>query len=170
MTEGSHKIKLPFQQKSRSPHQASQCARATKPRRLSKTCAFSLPSSLRLYALRCSLRRFAISGQKGSNGHCTRTTKPVKRAPSCTRALRKSEQAAVFLSPTPGWNPNKKGLEQKRMFLSCARAVKKRRMGCCASFPPLPAGTKAHFSVLHARSGENKNNRLCFSPPLPAGA
>jgi hypothetical protein len=25
-------------------------------------------------------------------------------------------------------------------------------MGCCASFPPLPAGTKAPFSVLHARS------------------
>ncbi len=64
----------------------------------------------------------------------------------------------------------KKGVEpNKRVFLSCARAVKKRKMGCFASFPPLPAGTKAHFPALHARSGVNKNKRLCFCPPRPPG-
>jgi len=44
-------------------------------------------------------------------------------------------------------------------------------------FPPLPAGTppqkkagtKAHVSVLRARSEEKEDGLLCFFPPLPAG-
>jgi hypothetical protein len=44
----------------------------------------------------------------------------------------------VFLSPTPGWNPPKK-----------------------------KAGTKAHVSVLRARSEEKGDGLLCFFPPTP---
>ena len=87
------------------------------------------------------------------------------------RSEKNENKRLFFFPPLPAGTPPKKGWNKSAWFLSCARAVMKRRMGCCASyFPPLPAGTKALFSVLHARSGENKNKRLCLSPLLPAGA
>ena len=60
--------------------------------------------------------------------------------------------------------PPKKGLEQKRMFLSCARAVKKRKMGCCASFPHSRLEPK-HLFLSRTRAAEKIRTSGCASLP-----
>jgi hypothetical protein len=60
MTERSHKIKLPSQQKSRSPHQASLYAR-NKAAATFETCAFSVSRSLRL----CCTRTMKLGADHG---------------------------------------------------------------------------------------------------------
>jgi len=87
---------------------------------------------------------------------------------SCTRAVEKIRTSGCA-------SPPHSRLEPKRIFLSCKRAVKNENKRLCF-FPPVPAGTKkkragtkAHVSVLRARSEEKEGGLLCFFPPLPAG-
>jgi len=85
------------------------------------------------------------------------------------RSEKNENKRLCFFPPLPA-GTKKKGLEPKRMILPCECAVKKKeRRWAAVLVSPTPGWNQSTFSVLHARSGENKNKRLCFSPPLPPG-
>ena len=153
-------MKLPSHQKSRSPHQASLCA-CNKAAATFETCAFSLSSSLRLC---CGFVQQSRISQKPRRLSCTRATKPrrlSKNAPLFQHG------AAAHQTTTERSQKIKLPFQQISRDLTPAPTCG----SCCASFPPLPAGAKAHFSVLKscARAMQVSHRKMrtsgCVLPP-----